>query len=78
MENNNAKNSVLIINNLPNLSLQVSLQKQLLNFSLQRTSRLQPSLQLQAVCKGNRAQYKAYANSFVCSFVCRNLKLTKA
>ena len=43
---------------------------------------LQPSLQLhtglQAVCKGNISQYQAHANSFVCSFVCRNLKLTKA
>jgi len=73
-----AKNSVLIINNLSNFSLQVSLQKQLLNFSLQRTSRLQPSLQLQAVCKRNISQYQAHANSFVCRFVCSNLKLTEA
>ena len=57
MENNNAKNSVLIINNLSNFSLQVSLQKQLLNHSLQRTFRLQP------FCNCKRFAKKVYLNT---------------
>jgi len=55
-----AKKIIQIFSGLKNSSLQVSLQKQLLNFSLQRTFRLKPSLQLQTLCKENMSKYQSF------------------
>jgi len=62
MESMIAKKTVQIFSKLKNSSLQISLQKELLNLGLQRTFCLQSSLQsqtlLQAVCKEDTPKYQ--------------------
>ena len=76
-----ANEKVLICNTLTRFSFAGSFAEMQTSASVTNAFCLQFSLHvqlvLQTLCKGNIFQYQAHANSFVCRFVCRNLKLTE-